>query len=902
VALTLGTRLGAYEIAAQIGAGGMGEVYRAADTNLKRSVAIKVLPASVAAEPERLARFQREAEVLAALNHPHIAAIYGLERTPDCTALVMELVEGEDLSQRIARGAMPLEEALPIALQIAEALEAAHDQGIVHRDLKPANIKVRTDGTVKVLDFGLAKAMEPASGSSAGISMSPTLSIHATQAGIILGTAAYMAPEQARGRSVDRRADIWAFGAVVFEMLTGTPPFPGDDISQVLARVIEREPDWSTLPSALSPTVGTYLRRCLVKDPRERIRDIGDVRLALTGAFETAVSGAYDAAQMPNRSTRTGTGWLAAALLGLAAIGAGIVAIRHVLEQAPSPQPTRFTVPPPERAVFGGPLGLGSGQATQIALSPDGRAIAFVAQADHVFRIFIRSFDAIAPRPLAGTEGAAFPFWSPDGRFLGFFADGRLKKINVGGGPPTVLCDARSGRGGSWNRDGVIVFAPSPAVTGIFRVSEAGGTPRQVTTLNKEYGDSSHRFPHFLPDGRHFLYTAAIGTCCPAVRPAMIRVASLDGSVEVPLLQAESSAIYSDGHVFFARLPEGTLMAQPVDLATMKLTREAFPVAEHMSFEGSRYASMTAAKSGVLAYGEGSAASTTRMTWFDRSGKTLGTVGTQAQIVNAMLSPDEKRIAAVQPTGTPPNRDVWLFDVERGSQSRFTFDPGDDVSPIWSPDGGTIAFQATRGDHLSLMRKPVTGDGKEEELLTSSTLLTPTDWSPDGRFIAYIAGGQTGGSADVMVLPLTGDRKPIPIAATAAGELSPSFSPDGHWVAYQSNEGGEPQVYVQPFPPTGRRFQVSTGGGEEPRWRRDGHELYFMVGQSTLMAAPIKTAPDFEVGTPQPLFPVTFGNFNGGPEYSATRDGSRFLVNVIDVRNSSAPVNVILNWLSTVQR
>jgi Tol biopolymer transport system component len=912
LALPPGSRLGVYEVTAQIGAGGMGEVYRAIDSNLKRSVAIKVLPASVAGDADRLARFQREAEVLAALNHPNIAAIYGLERTPDFTALVMELVEGEDLSQRIARSAIPLDEALSIARQIAEALEAAHDAGIIHRDLKPANIKVRADGTVKVLDFGLAKAMEPVAGTSLSASMSPTITTPAmTQAGMIMGTAAYMAPEQARGKTVDKRADIWAFGVVVFEMLAGHRAFAGDDISITLASVMMKEPEWSALPEQTPVGLRRLLTRCLKKDPKARMRDVGEARLQI----EELLGGASEEPSVPAVLRRlslwqrarpwTSAGALA---LGLVLVAISIIALRRAGAVRPAATPVTFTIAPPENTSFGAPRSLGSGNATQVAISPDGQNIVFVAAASSGFQILLRAVATLTTRPIPGTEGGVFPFWSPDSRSIGFFAAGKLKKVQIAGGLPIELCDAPFARGGSWSRDNVILFAPSTNVP-LRRVSSAGGVPTVATTLDPTTGETSHRWPSFLPDGRHFLYTASTEACCPPAKPSTIRIGSLDPTdAAVTLFQGiESSVSYASGHVLFATLDQmlmAQLMAQPFDLAARELKGNAFPLVERVSFEGSRYVGASASENGTLVYAHGDSQAR-QLTWLDRAGRTLATLGDPAPYspsTSLALSRDEQRVAVSQGTGRPANVDIWIIDLARnGPSRRQTFDPGADASPVWSPDGTHIAFSSQRSGKVSLRQKLVNETAGDELLLEGKGNITPNDWSSDGRYIVFE--DRTSGNIDLWVLPLFGDRKPFPLLRTEFNEITAMFAPDGRWFAYSSNDGGERNVFVQPFPVTGGQQQISRDGGSQPVWRADGRELFFLRADGTLMAVPIDTIGEFHAGVPQALFKTAVPIFNTSRgQYAVTKDGKRFLTTASPQQPSVAPLTVVVNWMATIQK
>ena len=898
--LTPGTQIGPYEVLALLGAGGMGEVYRAKDSTLKREVALKVLPADVAKDRERLARFQREAEVLASLNHPHIAQIYGLEHVGDTFALVMELVEGEDLSQRIARGPIPIDEALAIARQIAEALEAAHDHGIIHRDLKPANIKVRADGTVKVLDFGLAKAVDPTAGSSATAMNSPTLSIRATQAGIILGTAAYMSPEQARGKPVDKRADIWAFGAVLFEMLTGQRAFKGEEMSDVLAAVLRQDMDWGALPAATPPSLQRLLIRCLDRDPRLRLRDIGEARVTLN----RMISGAPDpsAVVAPARldarpGTRVALPWVIAAL---ALVGAGAVALRHARETPPPADAIQFTIAAPENTSFGGLPGGGTGVATQLAVSPDGRYVVFVARGQNEFQLWLRPIAGLESTPLRGTDGAAFPFWSPDSRFVAFFAAGKLHKVQITGGPPIPVCDATRGLGGTWNRDNIILFSTTPDSGGnvLMRVSGAGGVPVAASVLDTTTGETSHRWPHFLPDGRQFLFTVSTGTCCPAVKPSRIKIGALDSTESVTLFETESSAAYTAGHVLFSRAQ--TLMAQRFDPGARQLTGDPFPVADHVPNEGSRYASFSASENGVLLYARGNVGTTTRLTWFDRAGNITGTVGEPAAYETLALAPDDRRIAVSLAETSSANHAIWVIDSVRGAMSRLTFDAVNDTSPVWSPDGSRIAFQSLRMGESSMRQKVVSGAAMDEPLLIGQQLL-PTSWSPDGRFIAYAR--NTSGSTDVWILPLTGDRKPFAFTQTVPAERHAAFAPDGKWIAYQSNGTGRIEIYVQPFPATqGTKYLVSTGGGEQPVWRADGKELFFLGAESKMMSATIDTTRQFEAGAPLALFSSGASTTPNTRQFAVSRDGKRFLVNARTERLPSTPITVVVNWLAAVQK
>jgi len=767
--LSSGTKVGTYEVVALIGAGGMGEVYRAHDTRLNRDVALKVLLEVFARDRERMARFEREAKLLASLNHPNIAAIYGLEESGPIRALVMELVEGPTLAERIRSGPVPVDETLPIARQVAEAVEYAHDKNVIHRDLKPANIKVTSEGVVKVLDFGLAKALadEP---SEADMSNSPTLSIAATRQGVILGTAAYMSPEQAKGKTADRRADVWAFGVVLCEMLTGKQVFTGETLPETLAAVMKEEPSFEALPSNTPPAIRKVLRRCLEKNVKRRLQHIGEARIivedVLSGAApaETAAAGG---------KSRERLAWSVAALFCVAFLAAlALGAFAYFGRTPEETKATRFFMSPPEtwnlRQFPGG------ASPAPLAVSPDGQSVAFVATgADNRSLLWVRPLDTLAAQSLAGTEDAWSPFWSPDSRFLGFFADGKLKKIEVAGGPPITLCDApNDNAGGTWSRDGVIVFDPGGA-SALQRVSAAGGVPSTATVLAQ--GDVRHQRPFFLPDGRHFLYEAE-----GATPGRSIYLASLDSTERKLLFNADASnVVFSQGHLLFLR--EATLMAQPFDTQRLELTGEAFPIAEQIQIRsrGEPHGNFSASENGVLAYQTGVAAGGSQLTWFDRTGKQIGVLGDRAGYGDVWLSPDGRRVSVSLPDQAARTRDIWVYDVARGLKTRFTFDPTTERAPIWSPDGARIVVNSNRKGNFDLYLKPASGAGTEEVLLEDNARNKyPMSWSADGRFFLYrITSPETG--SDLFVLPLSGDRKPVPFLQTQFSEGGGQFSPDG---------------------------------------------------------------------------------------------------------------------------
>jgi serine/threonine protein kinase/Tol biopolymer transport system component len=876
MALSPGDKLGPYEILAPIGAGGMGEVYRARDTKLKRDVAIKVLPEAFARDRERMARFQREAEVLASLNHSNIATIYGVEDR----ALVMELVEGAS-----PKGPLPFDEAWKIASQIAGALEYAHDKGIIHRDLKPANIMVTPEGVVKLLDFGLAKAFTNRGGArtSAGDMSpenSPTLTMGATDVGVILGTAAYMPPEQAKGKQVDKRADIWSFGVVLYELLTGERLFKGEDTSDTLAQVLTKEPDFDKTPAKAS----SLLRACLEKDPRRRLRDIGDAWRQLEE------SEAATPAQAPSASWhRAWLPWGIAAMLLLTLMPANIL---HFREIPPVERSLRFQILPP-----------GAVRADYLSLSPDGRNLAFVASSGAQSQIWIRAMDTLESRALAGTENATYPFWSPDGAYLGFFADGKLEKIALGGGPPQTLCDVASGRGGTWNRDGVILFSPGPT-SAIFRVSAVGGVPTPLTKVAEGGSGGGHRFPFFLPDGVHFLYNSG----SVKADASGLYLGSLNGDAAVRLLPDNTNALYAPpadgkgtGHLLFRR--EETLMAQPFELKSLKAAGDMFPVAERVPTSiNAGFGAYSVSENGTLAYRSGGLIENRELVWMDRAGKRLGVLGKPGEYLQVEISPDEKTVAVSM--GGANRADIWLEDVTRGVVTRFTFRPGLNVSPVWSPDGSRLVFSLRSSDFYTpdIYQKPAGGNGQEELLLHAGVNGFSEDWSPDGKWIVYAQTGEKTGY-DLWLLPLEGDRKPMLYLQTPFDEQSARFSPDGKWMAYQSNESGQNQIYVQAVPLTGAKYQISAAGGTVPRWRRDGKELYYASADQKLMAVPIKLGSTVEPGTPQPLFPIPPVRIS--VSYAPSRDGQRFLVNVPAGGESAAaapPVTVVTNWQAGLKK
>ena len=891
----IGTSIGSYQIVAKLGEGGMGEVYRATDTKLKRQVAIKILPASVATDHVRLVRFQREAEVLASLNHPNIAAIYGLEdgqegREGKTLAIVMELVEGEDLAQRIGRGRVPVDEALAMAKQIVDALEAAHEQGIIHRDLKPANIKATENGTVKVLDFGLAKAVDAKPSSVAADATNlPTITSPATHVGVILGTAAYMAPEQARGRGVDKRADIWAFGVVLYEMLTGRRAFDGEDVTEVLGAVVRLEPDFDALPPDVPARVRRVLQLCLKKDVRQRAQAIGDVRLALEGAFETDTP-VRTVAEAPARSSRLG--WIVAAALGLVAAAFAMTTARHLAERAPDVRVLNTTLTPPE----GGEFGFASPYAIP-AVSPDGTRVVFGAKVNGRTQLWLRRLDSAVAQPLAGTEDAGTPFWSPDSRWIAFGQGLKLKKIDIQGGPPVSITDiAGPLRGGSWNADGVILFGTNIGVATIARVSAAGGVATPAIPAEKDL--NSQQSPWFLPDGRHFLYILSRWGDMP------LAVASID-EPDTPgkvVAQVHSSAAYADGHLLYLR--ESTLMAQPFDVNQLRTTGQAVAVAEAVTTftSPSRLPGFSVSPAGLIVIVAGSPAlGSGQLLWKDRQGKVTGTLNQGTEVGTLEHSPDGKREAATV-TERGRAQDIWIFDVARGIRSRFTFDPNADRAPLWSPDSHWVYFASNRGKSYGIFRKASDGGGTEELVFSDGSGVTPGSITPDGKLMLYQRA--SAGNVDIFVLPLTappgGKIEPYAFLQTPSIlEGNARISPDGHWVVYVSNESGRDEVYAAAFPGPGGKRQVSASGGVIPRWRADGKEIFFSSPEGQLRAVEITVkSGTLEIGAQQKLFD---GIITARGTTYDTLDGQTFLV-VDDGVPTTRPLTLIQNWTAALHK
>ena len=899
--LSPGTRLGPYEILAQIGEGGMGEVYRATDSRLKREVAIKVLPAAFTEDKERLARFEREAQLLAQLHHPNIASIFGLEESGGIKALVMELVDGPTLAERLEAGALSIAESLSTALQIAQALEEAHDKGIVHRDLKPQNVKASREGKVKVLDFGLAKAMDSASGGGSAADLarsptimnSPTLTAAAigggTQLGVILGTAAYMAPEQAAGSAVDRRADIWSFGVVLYEMLAGRRLFDGETVSHVLAGVLKDAPDFSALPAGTPPRIVELVQRCLRKKPRERLQSIGDARLALEEALAEPNLGAPTAAipaagTLPARPAPLP--WiLAAAAIALAAL---FGALWLGGAKAPAPRGIHAALTAPPETGFG----------DTFALSPDGRRVVFYAldQKTRSGALWLRELDAGVATRLASTDGGQMAFWSPDGAQIGFFADGKLKRIDLRGGPAQTICDAPTPRGGSWGPDGRIVFAAKfrdglsiVASGGAGGVGGAGGAPQVLTTLDAARNEKSHRFPVFLPGGETILFLAQTAEAGAREDRSRIEALELATGKRHPLIVANSSPLFSrdpePGTLLFWR--EGALLAQRFDPSRLAVAGEPVAIASPVAFTQNEQALASVSNEGTLAYREGERGTYSSIVWLDRDGVGKQVLD-QGLFLDFKVSHDGKRLAYTNNSPGKGDMDVWIRDVDRGTSSRITFEEGGDSKPVWSPDDRYLYYSSERENDGTIFRRSSDGMGAPEEVGRTAEGFWPLAASHDGRFL--VAGAMVAGTAfDLLRLDLD-TKKVTPLVATPFQDGNPALSPDDRLLAYASEQSGRWEVYVQALAGGSGRWQISTEGGQWPRWRGDGKELFFLAAPDRLMSVEVVPGDVPRFSPPREVFRQAIESFDVSP------DGQTFVALRPSDSDLNRPLTLVTHW------
>jgi eukaryotic-like serine/threonine-protein kinase len=891
--ITPSTRIGPYEILAQIGVGGMGEVYRARDTKLGRDVAIKVLPAAFSADGERLRRFEQEAQAAGALNHPNILVIFHIGTHDDAPYIASELLEGETLRERMAGAALSQRKAIDYALQVAHGLAAAHAKGIVHRDLKPENLFVTNDGRVKILDFGLAKLTGTGDGTQSQTEV-PTRKIK-TDPGMVMGTMGYMSPEQLKGQPADHRSDIFSFGAILYEMLAGKRAFRGESMAETMSAILREDPpDLSETNKTISPALERVVRHCLEKNPEERFHSARDLAFAIGSLSGAATSSGQTmtTAALPTLRPRTREriGWIALTVSLL--ITAIVLAFLH-FPRAPteSVAAVRYTIVLPMKAMTFGS-----------AISPDGRSLLFNAAIDGKTQLWLRPLGSFTARPLSGTEGTfGSPFWSPDSRWIGFLADDKLQKIDPADGTQQTLCNVpgRGGAfGGTWSREGTILFARNGI---IYRVSAGGGETAPVLGFNQSRQEALCGYPFFLPDGRHFLYF----TTTPQDGASEICLASLDEKETKRLLAADSQVIYvpsfseSGGYLLFAR--EGALLAQSFDATHLTLVGDPFRVADQVRviFRGEFSASDT----GTLVYDPSSASQNSQLTWFDRTGKRLEAIGEAGTFSSPRLSPDGKRVVVTRRNPKTRTDDIYVIDLARGSSSPLTFDAADDQYPVWSPDGSHIVWRSHREGSFQLYQRLASGVGPEELLLKSDDPISFHSWSADGRFILYSwLDPKTRG--DVGVLPVTGDRKPFVFLQTPFDEREAHFSPDGRSVAYISNESSQNEVYLQSFPASSQRWPVSTRGGDYPRWRRDGKELFYLSADGKVMAVQVKTGGAFQPGIPEALFDLSavkmaLGSYLG---YDVTADGQRFLFVSQIADPAASSLAVVVNWTADLKK
>jgi Tol biopolymer transport system component/tRNA A-37 threonylcarbamoyl transferase component Bud32 len=901
MALTSGTRLGPYEIESPLGAGGMGEVYRARDTRLERTVAIKVLNAQLVASTELRARFEREAKIISQLQHPHICVLHDVGNEGPIDYLVMEFLQGESLADKLRKGPLAPEQVLSIAIEIADALEKAHRAGVVHRDLKPGNVMLTKSGA-KLLDFGLAKPLSATVASGTGRTSSASVFAAAltqtmpaqspasplSTAGAVIGTVQYMSPEQIQGVEADARSDIFSFGVMLFEMVTGKRTFEGKTQASIVGQILAVDPpSVSTLRPQTPPGLDRVIRLCLDKDPDERIQSAHDLKLQLQAIAEAPLAATQSPVVLPAR--RPWLAWTAAGVLAIVAIGFALAYLQSL--RAPQVSVHSYILAP-EKATFV----LTGNDAGLPVLSPDGLRLAFVAKsADGKQMLWIRPLNSAVAQPMSGTEGAIYPFWSPDSRYVAFFAAGKLNKLDASGGPPQALCDAPNGRGGAWNSAGTIVFAPD-TTSGLARVDSAGGARVPLTTLDPK--ETSHRWPDFLPDGNHFIYFAHGSTNADSA----IYLAALDSKERKLLLRNDSNAIYAaPGYLLFVR--DNTLMAQRFNLRSLALEGEAKPLADHLATNTDTWRGiLTASANGELLYQHGAAGGGSQLVWYDASGKQGEPVLPEtAGYYQPTLSPDASKLAFVLENNGIG--DIWVLDLARHTKTRITFGPLYSDWPIWWPDGKSIVFSyGPSGNVDSLYRQNADGTGSKEKLLeTPGIIELPFSVSPDGRYIAYMRRDpKSSAGLDIWALPMfpdkSGEQKPFPVIATNFQDVAPSFSPDGKWLAYANNETGRFEVYIQPFPSGAGRWQVSTAGGTRPNWRKDSRELFFFSTDQQVMAVDVnQEGASLHLGTPHALFKAPTVTSPSGP-YTVSADGKKFVMNTVLPQSITEPLTLITNW------
>ncbi len=886
----IGQTISHYKILEKLGEGGMGVVYKAQDTKLDRFVALKFLPPHLAASEQDKARFIQEAKSASALNHPNVCTIHDIQEHDGQMFIVMEFVDGQTLREK--KGSISFKQAIDIGIQIADGLAVAHEKNIVHRDIKPDNIMIRKDGIVQIMDFGLAKLK--------GVS-------RLTKEGSTVGTAGYMSPEQVQGQDADHRSDIFSMGVLLYELFTGQLPFKGVHETAVAYEIVNVDPApmFSVKPE-IDPSLDAIVLECLAKDPDERTQSVKQVAVDLKRYRRessrsrvsriTAARPVYQPTDVQSleslkdsvTSTPNRLPWIVAGILFL--VAAATLAFHFLYVPSDELHPVRFTIAPPEKGAF---------ESDAPVISPDGQRLAFVARdSSGKSMIWIRPLDYLRAEPLAGTNEATFPFWSPDSRYLAFFQGGKLRKIAVNGGPTQTIADAPDGRGGSWSRKGVIIFAPT-YIGGIFEVPEAGGKATELTTLDTLRKEETHRWPNFLPDGSHFTYLSRTATD----EKTGVILASLDSKDRALLLPVKSNAVYaSPGYLLFIR--ERTLMAQPFNAARSEVQGDAFPIAQEVGIDPARsFGYFSASTNGIIALGaSGGSTGDRQLAWYDRTGKRLENVGTPGLQFDFALSPDEKRVVFRRIDPLTRNQDLWILDIFRRTESRFTFRPETDDDPVWSPDGSKIVFDSNPDGVPNPFEKIATGAGTEQLLWKSERSMFPVDWSKDGRYILLsVQDPKT--KNDLWALPLGGDKKPFPVVATEATEDVGRFSPDGRWIAYQSDESGKAEVYVQAFPVGEGKWQVSTKGGGSPQWSKDGKEIFYLGPDKKLMAVDIKpTGSTLEQGIPKPLFDTYVDIYNAPNRYAVSKDGKRFLINTSTEGDGSKPITVVLNWMTEVTK
>ena len=881
MSLAKGMRLGPYEIVDAVGAGGMGEVYKARDTRLGRTVAIKVLPEHLAASPELRQRLEREARAVSSLSHPNVCALHDLGHDQGIDFLVMEYLEGESLAQRLGKGPLPTDELLRIAVQIADALEKAHRFGIVHRDLKPGNIMLTREGA-KLLDFGLAKADQVLGGGDP--TMSPTLGQPLTAAGTILGTYQYMAPEQLEGKEADPRTDIYAFGAVLYEMATGRRVFEASSQASLIGAIMHEKPQRaSAIQPMTPPALDRVIATCLAKDPDARWQRAHDVKLQLEWIAEGGSAVGLPVPVAARRKSRERLAWAAAAVAAAAAAALGV---GFVLRAPAEPRQVRFEIAAPAELTF----------VDSPRISPDGRTVAFRAtDASGRTAIWLRPLDSLEARPLAGTDNPqeGRPIWSPDSRHIAFFAGGKLRKVSIEGGPSQPICDAPSGADGTWSAAGQILYDGGVGDP-VRAIAAGGGSPRDLITVDSDGGQLNVAWPEFLPDGERFVYLEQ-GTS----GGSRLMVGALDGTAPSPLVESDSRAQYVEpGRLLYVR--ESTLVAQSFDAGAGELTGEPRPVADQVDADGSGQADFSASHDRTLVYRR-TAQVARRLVWRDRAGRELGVVGEPEGFGDLSLSPQGLRLAVDIYDEEGDQRDVWIYDLERGARSRLTFDPALDFCPLWSPDGSRIVFGSGRSGTFGVYVKDASGASEEQLLLAADEMVAPCDWSNDGRIVALARLG-AGTGWDIWALPMDGSRDAFPVVATPFVDSRPRFSPDGRWIAYESDESGRSEIYVRQFPGPGGRWQVSTSGGSEPWWSVDGREIFYLDGNESMVSVAVRAAGDFAAELPEVLFETQLTRRFQRGHYLVGRDGERFLTVSPVEGQTIPPMTVVLNWDAALSR